>query len=263
MVVGNISRTRGVEMSLKQFFEQFGFEPKINNGVLWKLKKRSVFTNLYFGISRLCGRIPFEMFKKQFYPQLGSRVVEMPFVFTNLPKGKLKILDFGCNESALPIQLASLGHEVRGYDLQDYEYKHKNFKFCKGNILDNEFPKESFDVITAISVVEHVGIGSYDSPKFSDGDIIVMKELKRLLKKDGILILTVPIGVRHKDELQRIYDAEALEELISEFKVKEAKYFSRNPQMTEWSETTLDNAEQIQYDKIRESDAIACLVLTK
>ena len=59
---------------------------------------------------------------------INERIVEIPFVFQNLilKKGS-KVLEFGCCQSSLAMQLASLGYRVTGVDFNDYEFwqRHK------------------------------------------------------------------------------------------------------------------------------------------
>lgn|SRR3989338_5749865 len=254
-------------MAVKKFFSEFGFEPKINNAVLMRLKSPNIFNKTFFGSSRVSGRLPYEVFKKYFYPEVNSRILEYAFAFQNLPeisKGKeIKVMDFGCAESTLPIQMASLGYKVSGFDLQDYYFEHRNFKFYQGDFLKNNLKSGTFDIATGISSIEHSGLGSYESPVFSDGDKKVMQEIKRLLKAGGKLIVTVPFGQRHKDEFLRNYDIEALKFFVSDFKIVKERYFMRNKEMTEWFESTKQEVEKLPYDAIRGPDGVACLVCMK
>jgi ubiquinone/menaquinone biosynthesis C-methylase UbiE len=55
-----------------------------------------------------------------------------------------------------------------------------------GSVLDIPFPDESFDVIISTEVIEHT-----PDPKKA------VQEMHRVLKKDGILILTVPNRIWH------------------------------------------------------------------
>ena len=251
-------------MNLKKFFSEFGFEPVVNNPILYRLKNENVFSKIFFGLSRITGRAPFMMFKNSFFPEVNPRIVEMPFVFQNLPKGeKLKILDFGCSESLLPIQMATLGYDVHGADLQEYPFKHINFTFHHGNFLDNKFKAGTFDIVTAISSVEHSGLGSYESPKFSGGDIKILQEIKRVMKKDGVLILTVPFGQKYKDGFQRVYDNEALIHFIKGFKIVLRKHYIRKNKRQMWVEATINEAEKKKYVGINEPEGVVCLILTK
>jgi hypothetical protein len=55
-----------------------------------------------------------------------------------------------------------------------------------------------FDAAISISTFEHDGLGRYGDPIDPDGDFRAMKELKNIIKKDGLLFLAVPVG---KDKL--------------------------------------------------------------
>jgi len=159
----------------------------------------------------------------------NERIVEIPFVFQNLDLSqKSTILDFGCCESMVSIELASLGHNVTGVDMNEYIYEHPNFNFIKMNFLNNMFHDEYFDAIIAISAIEHCGLPAYGLQEFSDGDHMVINEMHRILRKDGKIALTVPFGKKGLIEGhlgQRIYDYDSLMTLLSKFKIIKEAYF--------------------------------------
>ncbi len=248
----------------KKFFSEFGFEPGFNNAVLFRLKNNNVISRLFFGISRILGRAPFMMFKPLFYPELNSRIVEMPFVFQNIPDNKqLKILDFGCSESALPVQLATLGYKVTGIDLQSYDLKHPNFTFVHGDFLKSNIPDNHFDVCTAVSAIEHSGLDSYGSDVFSEGDIKIVEEIKRKLKDKGLFIVTVPFGKKKKDNFMRVYNYPALKNLVSGFNIMKEEYYLRSRDKTRWIPATRAIAEKAEYSRMGGHDGVACLVCEK
>jgi len=51
-----------------------------------------------------------------------------------------------------------------------------------------------FDVGFSLSSFEHDGLGRYGDPLNPDGDLQIMKKMKKVLKKGGILFLAVPVG---------------------------------------------------------------------
>jgi hypothetical protein len=55
-----------------------------------------------------------------------------------------------------------------------------------------------FDAAFSISSFEHDGLGRYGDPIDPNGDFRAMKEMKSIVKKDGLLFLAVPTG---KDKL--------------------------------------------------------------
>lgn len=100
-------------------------------------------------------------------------------------KGR-KILDAGCGEGHLLKFLSKRKAEYFGIDITDAALKKARIRFPEGkfykmDLTKLEFPDESFDCITCSEVLEHIYL-------YKD----VLKELKRVLKKDGLLIITFP-----------------------------------------------------------------------
>jgi SAM-dependent methyltransferase len=60
-----------------------------------------------------------------------------------------------------------------------------------GNACAMPFEDESFDAVSSSCVMCHVGIGRYDDPKCTQGDLKMMRELYRVLKPGGLCALTI------------------------------------------------------------------------
>ena len=56
------------------------------------------------------------------------------------------------------------------------------------------FPDENFDAVIAVSTIEHIGLGAYGDPFQEGADARVVKEIHRVLKPGGRLILTTPFA---------------------------------------------------------------------
>lgn len=96
-----------------------------------------------------------------------------------------KILDVGCNYGELTNFLAA-DNQVIGIDTDKNALKIaketvRKAKFKYGSATNIPFPKESFDVVVCLSALEHIR---------EDQECI--KEMSRVLKRNGELILTVP-----------------------------------------------------------------------
>lgn len=91
-----------------------------------------------------------------------------------------KILDIGYSKGSFADYLSEIGWECTGVDLN--EHKHPKINIIQGDINEG-FPLESekFDVVTAGEVIEHV-----------IDESVFLKECNRVLKKDGLLVITTP-----------------------------------------------------------------------
>lgn len=208
-------------------------------------------------------RIVYGMLSKKYEQKSNERVVEIPFVFQNLNFEKgARILDFGCTDSKLSIELASKGYKVTGTDLREYEFRHPNLNFVNGDFGKNSFDKESFDAVVAISAVEHCGLSDYGENKFEHGDYKIVKEMHRILKPKGRLIITVPFGKQGQTKGYRVYNKESLYSLLRDFKIKKEEYFIGENQKY-WLPTTekeLENTDSVSKGFVQ---GVACIAAEK
>ena len=108
---------------------------------------------------------------------------------TALPKGKnLKVLDAGCGEGHLIEKMHSVHRYNKYYGVDITEIALKKAKkrcpyadFYNMDLLRLKFKNETFDVVACSEVLEH--IYKYDK---------AINELKRILKREGYLIITFP-----------------------------------------------------------------------
>lgn len=127
-----------------------------------------------------------------------------------------RIFDFGCGSGYLAGELQRLGYNAFGMDFEkeaiDYGLSSniKNLTVGAGDQIG--YASESFDMVTAFDVLEHL---EYEKP--------AIKELIRILKPGGKMIITVPAylwlwGVQ--DEVShhfRRYTAASLTDIFKEF----------------------------------------------
>lgn len=186
----------------------------------------------------------------------SSRIVEYPWILRNMPS-EGKILDVGSTGSQLPVMLAGLGYPVWALDVRKYEYASlsSHLHSVVGDIRKTNFPDSFFDVITAVSTVEHVGLGRYGDPFDAEGDRNAVKEIRRIITSDGILLITVPFGKRSITSLHRVYDENTLSSLIEGFKIHSTQYFLNTNQM--WVSTTEEQVKEI--DSSMKERAIVCV----
>ncbi|MBT9151525.1 MAG: hypothetical protein DDT40_01721 [candidate division WS2 bacterium] len=111
-------------------------------------------------------------------------------------------------------------------DVRKWPIMWPNVEFIKGDLLQSNISFDSFDVITCISTIEHFGLGRYGDKEDVDGDMKGMELLKRYLKPNGLMILTVPFGrPAIAFPAHRIYDKSRFSRLISGFKILDKEFF--------------------------------------
>lgn len=102
-------------------------------------------------------------------------------------KKKDRILEAGCGFGQWVAVLTDLGFNIKGVDIAGNTIKKikKTFPKASVSIADVEslpFKDESFDVYLSFGVIEH----------FKQGPKKVLGEAKRVLRKNGLLYLTIP-----------------------------------------------------------------------
>ncbi len=76
----------------------------------------------------------------------------------------------------------------------------------RGDLLRLPFPDESVDSISCMHVVEHAGLGRYGDPLNPQGDLQAIRELQRVVRPGGYLLLIVPVGrARIRFNANRVY----------------------------------------------------------
>jgi len=186
----------------------------INQGINVDYKWR-----LLRAVSRFLKKLPI---RKYF---VNERLVEHAFVIKNIDS-EGKILDVGCVESQLPIELASIGHSVYGIDIRDYPFTHPNFVFGKGDIRKTNFENEFFDYVISLSTIEHIGLDIYGSDFDEHGDSKSVEEIHRILNVGGKFILTIPMGKSSIiKNLERIYDYQSVVKLLNGFEIVKEEFY--------------------------------------
>ncbi len=156
---------------------------------------------------------------------VSERIVEPPFVFAALAELEppARLLDLGGGESTVALSLAALGHDVTVVDPRGYPLAHPRLSpaACRLDELDPALG--GFDGAVALSAVEHFGLGHYGADAGGRLDLAALADLRRRLRPDGVLALTVPFGEPSVDDFERVYDAAGLDELLAGWRVERAR----------------------------------------
>jgi SAM-dependent methyltransferase len=154
------------------------------------------------------------------WDRLHSRCIEYPFAASQVGEAQ-RLLDVGtakCDPAWIR-WLENLPIEVHATDYDAPPKEFRNVAFHRADLRQLPIPDGTFDGILAVSVVEHIGlhdpqVTSQNLPSYSErGDVEAVRELARVLRRGGRLVMTLPFGIREGLVLggsTRCYTAESI-----------------------------------------------------
>ncbi|MGD9276226.1 MAG: class I SAM-dependent methyltransferase [Candidatus Pacearchaeota archaeon] len=162
--------------------------------------------------------------KNNFLTRLAFKIIGLPHIesrirakriFSFLPKksfGK-KVLDAGCGYGLHSLELKKRNFEVYSTDINPerinfLKQETKGLKLSVEDLTNLSFPDNSFDFIICSDVLEHI---KKDKKAF--------QEITKVLKKSGILCLTVPSVSRQNLKNQKKYGHERIGYRIKDIKI--------------------------------------------
>ena len=159
--------------------------------------------------------------EKHWWFQARKKIIDQIISSIRLKKNN-NILDFGAGSGVNLDMLEKYGlvdvHEQNKYARTIIKNKHKKIKNLYSTL---RIKKKFYDLILVADVIEHV-----KQPKN------LLKNLKKFLKKDGRILITVPAYqflFNKKDEAlghYRRYDKKHLKSELSGFKIENISYFN-------------------------------------
>lgn len=141
------------------------------------------------------------------------------------------VLDIACGEGYGSNLLSAVAKNVIGVDISEdvidaakLKYKHCNLEFICGSTSAIPVQSDYFDVVVSFETIEH-----------HDEHEQMMQEIKRVLKKDGILIISTPDKKFYTDKrnyknpfhVKELY-CEEFKSLLSSFFLNTQFYFQNN-----------------------------------
>lgn len=114
------------------------------------------------------------------------------FVSQNKPT---RHIDIGSRIDGFVAHVASFRH-IEVLDVRELkECGHENIKFLRANLMDPASAKDEVaDSISCLHAIEHFGLGRYTDPLDPQGHLKGFKNILRMLKPNGKLYISFPIG---------------------------------------------------------------------
>ena len=132
------------------------------------------------------------------------------------------VLDIACGEGYGSRILAEVATQVTGVDIDDKtvrqaaaKYKNHNILFKKGDAVRIPVDDNSIDVVVSFETLEHLAAQHE-----------MMKEFKRVLRNDGLVIISTPDKKYYSDETGFRNEFHLKELYSGEFRQLLEKYFS-------------------------------------
>lgn len=134
------------------------------------------------------------------------------------------VLDIACGEGYGSHLLASRAHQVIGVDIDETtirnatkKYKKNNIEFLVGSTSEIPLQNQSVDIVISFETIEH-----------HDEHNQMMIEIKRVLKPNGILIISTPDKLTYSDRRNFVNEHHIKELYKDEFLKLTKSFFSNN-----------------------------------
>jgi SAM-dependent methyltransferase len=144
---------------------------------------------------------------------LSERVVEIPWVLRRLPSDSSRVLDVGTAFAPLVYKrlLLRIPARVEIVDLSPVELP--GIPAHVADVCALPLPDETFDAVSCISTLEHIGLDNtvygIAERRSTRDDVAALRELGRVARRDGRVLVTVPGGERRDFPGFRQYDVES------------------------------------------------------
>ena len=156
-------------------------------------------------------------------PDLVLEHYQRYYAALSLVKGKT-VLDIASGSGYGSSILAKTGRQVYGVEIDqdavDYANEHfaePNLQFLQGSVEKLPLPDRSIDVVVSFETIEHIS---------AELQICMMKEIKRVLKPDGILFISSPDKKYYSEERNFVNPFHVHELTFGEFRKLLETYFT-------------------------------------
>jgi SAM-dependent methyltransferase len=195
-----------------------------------------------------------------------ERVVEIPWVLSRLrTSGRVLEVGYAFAETAYVGGLLRAGVELVGADLATRAVD--GMETVEADVRELPFPERSFDQVLLVSTLEHIGADNtvYGLDAESDGAarLEALRELNRVLRHNGSLLVTVPLGEPEDHGWFRQEDEHGWTQLFAraDFFAEESEAYELRPEG--WRAAPAFRAEGVRYgERGPAASAVLCADLS-
>jgi SAM-dependent methyltransferase len=129
-------------------------------------------------------------------PGTDERVIEIPWVLSRLQTGRVLEVGYAFAEGPYLAGLLRSGVELVGVDLVEREID--GMETVRADVRSLPFEDHSFVQVLLVSTLEHIGadntVYGLGAEHDTEGQVQALREIRRVLRPGGSLLVTVPIG---------------------------------------------------------------------
>jgi SAM-dependent methyltransferase len=200
----------------------------------------------------------------------SERAVEYAWLLANAPFGRM--LDAGSTLNHRPVldRLEGRYDDLHIVTLapEDRAFIERGISYLYADLRELPFRDDTYDTVACLSVLEHIGLdntihgaaGPTDSDPVAEA-ITALRELVRVTRPGGRVLITVPFGEPRGHGWVRQFDPEGLRHLISSARaVRHAVEVFHDPACRGWERTDTESARDSRFREWSAS-AVACVIL--
>ena len=201
----------------------------------------------------------------------NERVVEIPWLLAQSPAGKMLDAGSALNHAQYLDRLLPVVSELHIVTLvyEGSAFPERGVSYLYADLRSLPYAAGHFDTVASISTLEHVGMDNtgYGSPVPRADDPaheaqLAVRELARVVRKGGRLLLSVPYGRSEDHSSMRQLDRSELEALVDAAAPAEAAISVYRAGEQGWQLSDLDDAADARYRVEFAAEAVACVSLT-
>jgi O-antigen chain-terminating methyltransferase len=151
-------------------------------------------------------------------PDTTERVVEIPWVLSRW-RGERRVLDLGYAYASGVYLTALLGlgiEDLHGVDWSAGQVP--GMRRTRGDLRGLPYRDGSFDLVLCISTIEHVGLDNVryglSGHESVSGDVAALREIERVLRPGGRLLISIPFGKSQDIGWMLQYDSAGWQRLV-------------------------------------------------